>query len=108
MQREKSQKHLTLVPPTEPDPKQSIVERIKRPMRQPGSIQCSKCGGRTIMTTVTGSWIDEIGKYRRGTVTDDRICYHCHMQGIWSPMISEPPRLAKEPKPRRAKPKIIK
>lgn len=60
------------------------------------------------MTTVTGSWIDESGKYRRGTVTDDKICYHCDRIGIWSPMMPSLPKLVKEPKPRRAKPKAVK
>lgn len=99
---------LKLVPPAEPDPKQAVIERIKKPMRQTGTIQCGKCGSRTIMTTVTGSWIDENGRYRRGTVTDDAVCYHCHMRGILNFMIPDPPKLVKEPKPRRTKPKAVK
>lgn len=60
------------------------------------------------MTVVNGSWIDDKGRYHRGTVTEDRICYLCDKNGIWSPMMPPEFKVAKEPKPRRAKPKAVK
>lgn len=99
---------LTIVAPATPDQKQALIERIKQLPRRPGMIQCAKCGSRSIMTVVNGSWIDDAGRYRRGTVCEDRVCYDCHKRGIWSPMIPAKPKIAKEPKPRRTKPKAVK
>lgn len=102
-------KHLTLVPPAEPDAKTAMIERIKaRGRPHPGVLQCPKCGGRAVMTVVNGSWIDESGRYRRGTMIEDRICYICDKKGIWSPMMPPVFKVAKEPKPRRTKPKAVK
>lgn len=70
-------------------------------------IQCARCGSRTILNTVTGAFVKN-GRKQGGTKTNVDICYHCHMRGIWSPMIPELPRLVKEPKPRRTKPKAVK
>jgi hypothetical protein len=99
---------LRLVPPAEPEDKQAVFERIKAMKRAPGLIQCNRCGSRSIMTVVNGSWIDKDGKYHRGAVCEDRVCYDCHRKGIWSPMLPDPPKLVKEPKPRRTKPKAVK
>ena len=60
------------------------------------------------MTTTTDASIDENGRYKRGQIVEDRICYDCDRQGIWSPMMPQTPRVTKEPKPRRQKPKIVK
>ena len=60
------------------------------------------------MTVVNGSWIDESGRYQRGTVTHDRVCYTCDKQGIWSPMMPLVPKIAKEPKAKRTKPKLAR
>lgn len=60
------------------------------------------------MTVVNGSWIDENGRYQRGTVTHDRVCYTCDRQGIWSPLMPPEPKIVKPPKPRRTKPKPVK
>lgn len=98
---------IRLVPPAELDPKQAVLERLKR-LRPPGLVQCARCGSRSIMTVVNGTWIDPQGKIHRGTVCDDRVCYDCHRLGIWSPMFPEGPRIVKEPKPRRTKPKAVK
>jgi len=84
-----------------------VIERLKA-YRKSGLIQCPRCGSRSIMTVVNGSWFDEKGKYRRGTVTDDKVCYDCDRQGITSFMIPDPPKLAKPAKPRRTKPKAVK
>ncbi len=59
------------------------------------------------MTIVSGSWIDHDGKYRRGTVCEDKVCYDCHRKGAWSPMMPDRPKLVKEPKPRRTRPKAV-
>lgn len=99
---------LSLVPPSPPDAKTALVERIKAIPRPVGSLQCPKCGGRTVMTLVTGSWIDKDGRYRRGTVDEDRICYFCDKKGILTHMMPPVFRAAKEPKTRRAKPKAVK
>lgn len=99
---------LRLVPPTPPDAKTALIERVKARHRPPGMLQCAKCGGRAVMTVVNGSWIDENGRYHRGTVTEDRVCYFCDKKGIWSPMMPPEFKVAKEPKPRRTKPKVVK
>lgn len=98
---------LRIVPPTPPSPKQAVLERLKR-LRPPGLVQCARCGSRSIMTVVNGSWIDSKGQYHRGTVCEDRVCYDCHKRGIWSQMIPDKPKIVKEPKPRRTKPKAVK
>ncbi|RYE42638.1 MAG: hypothetical protein EOP24_31965 [Hyphomicrobiales bacterium] len=98
---------LALVPPSTLDAKQTVIERIKQPMRRPGLIQCPKCGSRSIMTVVNSSWIDEKGKYRRGTVCEDRVCYDCDRKGIFTPMIPSPPRAVKALAPKRTKPKAV-
>ena len=74
----------------------------------PGVIQCSRCGGRSVMTVVHSSWIDQQGKYHRGTMCEDRICYDCDRKGFWTPMILEGPREVKPRKPRKTKPKAVK
>jgi hypothetical protein len=84
---------LQLVPPSEPAGKQAVVERIKaRPKREPGMLQCNRCGGRDTMTVVSGSWIDKEGRLRRGTVTSDKVCYHCDKKGILTFMVPDPPK----------------
>ena len=100
--------HIRLVPPATPNEKQAVIERVKKMPRAPGIVQCNRCGSRSIMTVVNGSWIDPQGKVHRGTVCDDRVCYDCHRQGIWSPMFPEGVREAKAPQPRRTKPKAVK
>lgn len=94
---------LTLVPPAPPDAKTALVERVKAAPRPAGTLQCPKCGGRTAMTLVTGSWIDKDGRYRRGTVDGDRICYFCDKKGILTHMMPPVYREVKLPKPRRTK-----
>lgn len=100
--------HIRLVQPASPDEKQAVIERVKKMPRAPGIIQCNRCGSRSIMTVVNGSWIDSKGQYHRGTVCEDRVCYDCHKRGIWSQMIPYKPKIVKEPKPRRTKPKAVK
>lgn len=99
---------LRIVPPAEPDKKQAVIERVKRMARPPGVVQCNRCGSRSIMTVVNSAWIDQQGKYHRGTMCEDRVCYDCHRKGIFSPMFPSPPRVVKEQKPRKTKPKAVK
>lgn len=99
---------IALVPLSEPNTKTALIKRVKAAPRPVGALQCPKCGGRTVMTLVTGSWIDEGGRYRRGTVDEDRICYFCDKKGILTHMMPSVLRVAKEPKPRRTKPKAVK
>ena len=99
---------LQLVTPRPMTRKEVITALVKSFQPPPGVLQCSKCGGRTLMTTTVGARIDEKGRFKRGIVCDDRICYHCHMQGRWSQMVPDKPRIVKEAKPRRTKPKPVK
>ncbi|WP_133858391.1 hypothetical protein [Comamonas sp. JUb58] len=99
---------LSIVPPREQTPAEKLLSGIKGIKPPPGVLQCAKCGSRTVMTTTTGASIDENGRYKRGIVCDDRICYHCHMRGVWSQMVPDKPRIVKEPKPRRIKPAVVK
>ena len=101
-------KHLCLVQPAEPDEQQAVIERVKRMHRPLGIVQCNRCGSRTVLTLTAGARIDESGKYHRGTVFRDRVCAECHRQGIFTPMLPDPPKLATAPKPRRTKPKPVK
>jgi hypothetical protein len=77
---------LTIVPPSEPTEKEKIYLRLKKMPRPDGMIQCNRCGGRTIMNTVNGAFIKN-GRKQGGTKCHKDICYHCHMQGIFSPMM---------------------
>lgn len=99
---------LKLIPAATPDEKQALIERIKRPKREPGVLQCAKCGGRDTMTVVSGSYVNEAGRLVQGTVTSDKVCYHCDKKGILSFMLKDPPKLVKQPKPRRTKPRSVK
>ncbi len=83
---------LKIVPKIEPTPAEAVRERIKRRARPDGMIQCNRCGGRTIMTTVTGAFIKN-GRKSGGTVTDKDVCYHCHQRGIFSQMLPELKRI---------------
>lgn len=79
---------LKSVPKSDPPAAELIRQRIKRRARPDGMIQCNRCGGRTIMTTVTGAFIKN-GRRSGGTVTDKDVCYHCHQRGIFSQMLPE-------------------
>lgn len=57
-------------------------------MREDGTIQCPKCGGRTMLTTVNGAVIKN-GRKSGGTVVDKDVCADCWKQGVFSPMLPE-------------------
>ena len=100
--------HLKLVPQRELTQSEKLLQAVRSFPVPPGVLQCKKCGGTTTMTTTGGARIDEDGRYKRGYVVHDRVCYHCHMMGIHSFMIPDTPRIVKERKPRTPKPKAIK
>lgn len=101
---------LQLVPPTPPDAKQALVERVKALPRPDGAIQCPRCGSRSMLTVTNGAVIKG-GRKQGGIVTDKDVCADCWRKGIKQQMLPDPPKLAKEPappKPRRTKPKAVK
>lgn len=79
---------LKLVPKSEPTAKQAVIERVKRMARPDGLLQCNRCGGRTILTTVNGAFIKN-GRKQGGTVIDKDVCAECWKRGIHSPMLPE-------------------
>lgn len=99
---------LYLVPPAlPPDRKTTLVERIKEMPRPDGMLQCSRCGGRDTMTIRSGDRI-EGGKVKPGKVIEQGICPHCYKRGVIVDLIPPKPKVVKEPKPRRPKPKLVK
>lgn len=98
---------LELVPPTPPDRLTAMVERIKDIARPDGMLQCSRCGGRDTLMIRNGDRIVG-GKIKAGTVIEKGICAHCWKAGIWSNMLPPVFKVAKEPKPRRTKPRLVK
>ena len=69
---------LNLVPPTVPDRKAAMMERIKAAPRPPGMYQCPRCGCRSMVTETTG-----------GTITARKVCAACYKRGINFPMAPE-------------------
>lgn len=98
---------LSLVPPTPPDAKTALVERIKAIRRPPGALVCSKCGGMDTLMIRHGDRI-EGGRIKPGQVIEKGLCPHCWKAGIWSNMLPPVFKVVKEPKPRRMKPKLVK
>lgn len=98
---------LYVVPPSTPDAKTALVERIKDIARPDGMVQCSRCGGRDTLTIRNGDRIVG-GKIKAGTVVEKGICAHCWKRGIIVDLIPPKPRIVKPPKPRRTKPKLVK
>lgn len=96
---------LSLVPPTPPDAKTALVERIKAIRRPPGALACSKCGGMDTLMIRHGDRI-EAGRVKPGQVIEKGLCPHCWKRGVIVDMIPSKPRLTKEPKPRARKPKL--
>ena len=98
---------LELVPPTPPDLVTSVIEKVKAVARPEGVLQCNRCGGRQTLFIRSGDRIEN-GRIKPGTVIEKGVCPHCWKQGIIVDMIPSAPRLVKEPKPRRTKPKLVK
>lgn len=93
---------LSLVPPTPPDRKTAMVERLKDIERPDGMLQCSRCGGRDTLMIRNGDRIVG-GKIKAGTVIEKSICPHCWKQGIIVDLIPPKPKLAKVSSPRKKK-----
>lgn len=93
---------LTLVPPTPPDAKTALIERIKAIPRPPGALVCNKCGGMDTLMIRHGDRI-EAGRIKPGQVIDKGLCPHCWKRSVIVDMIPPKPRVAKESKPRRPK-----
>lgn len=96
---------LELVPPTPPDRKTALVERIKDIERPDGMVQCSRCGGRDTLTIRNGDRI-EGGRVKAGTVVEKGICPHCWKQGVIVDLIQPKLRAVAKLRPRHTKPKI--
>lgn len=98
---------LHLVPPTPPDRKTALVERIKDIARPDGMVQCSRCGGRDTLTIRNGDAVVN-GRLKPGKVIEQGICPHCYKRGVIVDLMPPKPKIVKEPKPRRTKPKLVK
>lgn len=99
---------LTLVPPALPlDSKTALVERIKDIARPDGMVQCSRCGGRDTMAIRSGDMVVG-GRTKPGKVIEQGICPHCWKAGVIVDLIPPKPKIVKEPRPRRTKPKLVK
>ena len=96
---------LKLVPPTQPDPRQAAIERIKRMENPREVLQCPRCGCRSYVNIYNGATLQG-SKMRHGTAIDKCLCENCYRQGIKQSLLPDKPRAVKEPKPRRTKPKL--
>ncbi len=76
---------LELVPPSVPDRKTSMIERLKAVERPDGMLQCPRCGGRSMITETAGVIVKN-GKKQSGTVIVKDVCTECYKRGIHSPM----------------------
>ena len=79
---------LELVPPTVPDRKTAMLERLKATDRAGGMMQCPRCGCRSMVTETSGAVL-KAGKKTGGTVTAKDVCAECYKRGINSPMAPE-------------------
>lgn len=84
-----------------------MVERVKDIARPDGMVQCSRCGGRDTLTIRHGDRI-EGGRVKAGQVIEKGICPHCWKRGIIVDLIPPKPKIVKDPKPRRTKPKLVR
>lgn len=69
---------LKLVPPSKPDARQKILQRL-RADRPEGVLQCPICAGRTSAKLVNGAYRDK-GRIKGGTVIYERICADCYQR----------------------------
>ena len=83
---------LELVPPSVPDRKAAIVERIKATPKPDGLYQCPRCGCRSMVTETAGAVLKD-GKKQGGKVIVKDACAHCYKQGINQPMVPEIKRI---------------
>lgn len=83
---------LKLIPPTVPDQRTAIVERIKATPRPDGMCQCPRCGCRSMVTETSGAIVKN-GKKQGGTITAKDVCAACYKRGIDSPMMPDIKRI---------------
>lgn len=76
---------LKLVPPSDPSPKQAVIEHIKTAPNIDGVWQCARCGCRTALTTENGVTTKN-GRKQGGTVIDRDVCAECWRKGDLVPM----------------------
>lgn len=82
--------HLRIVPPSEPDPRQAVIERVKQMPNVRQELQCARCGCRTYLMIYNGGTLLD-GKLKHGTSIDRCVCANCYKQGINQSMM--PPDL---------------
>jgi hypothetical protein len=63
-------------------------QRIRDMPRPDGMLQCNRCGGRSILTEVSGAFVRN-GRKQGGTVIAKDQCASCWRQGIYSPMLPQ-------------------
>lgn len=76
---------LQLVPPAEPSPRDKVTQRAKAAPRPDGTLQCNRCGSRTVLNTENGVVVKN-GRRRAGTKIKQDVCADCDARGIYSPM----------------------
>ena len=73
--------HPRIVPPSEPDPRQAVIERVKQMPNPREELQCPRCGCRTYVTVRNGATLSG-GALKHGTLIERCVCAHCYKQGI--------------------------
>jgi hypothetical protein len=76
---------LRLVPPTEPTQKERVLQRVRAAPKIDGTLQCNRCGSRTVLNTENGVTVKN-GRRKAGTKIDIDVCADCYKRGIYSPM----------------------
>jgi hypothetical protein len=84
---------MRLVPKTTASPKEAVLVRIKRHTREPGVIQCPRCGSRTSATLRNGSRVGESGRIIPGSLIAQHICADCYKNGIQQDMVPKLERI---------------
>jgi hypothetical protein len=77
---------LRLVPPSEPSAKERVLQRVRKTPKPDGTLQCNRCGSRTVLNTENGVAVKN-GRRQPGTKIDIDVCADCYKRGIYSPMI---------------------
>ena len=82
--------HLYLVPYRAPTVKQRVRAKVKRMPKPDGTLQCSECGGRAVLSIYGGVMVKN-GKRSRGTVIIKDVCAICWKRGVTVDMKPDPP-----------------
>ena len=78
---------LRVVPPAEPDSNEKVRQRVRAMPKPDGTLQCNRCGGRTVLNTENGVIVKN-GRKQRGTKIDTDVCANCWKLGITVPMLT--------------------